>query len=1095
MEVKIFDNVTDIVRDDMEVTISKDSKVSIAAACFSMYAYKELKKQLESVDEFRFIFTSPTFVTEKAEKQKREFYIPRLSRERSLYGTEFEIKLRNEMTQKAIAKECADWIKGKARFKSNITGENMGGFMTVENENKQVAYMPINGFTTVDIGCERGNNSYNMINRFDAPFSASYMQLFETLWKDKEKLQDVTDVIIENITTAYNENSPEFIYFMTLYHVFSEFLDDISEDELPNEATGFKQSKIWNMLYDFQKDATLAIINKLERYNGCILADSVGLGKTFTALAVVKYYENRNKSVLVLCPKKLAENWNTYKDNYVNNPIAADRLNYDVLFHTDLSRTHGFSNGLELDRLNWENYDLVVIDESHNFRNGTGTHSNTRENRYVKLMDKIIRPGVKTKVLMLSATPVNNRFVDLKNQLAIAYEGNSENINKKLNTSKTIEEIFKQAQKAFNAWSKLDTVDRTTDALLRALDFDFFELLDSVTIARSRKHIEKYYDTLDEEKSTIDNKVYKKAVNFEMLKQMLSGNVLDGDEAYEFTWVGKKAAIVEANTPIKKTLRPCPEESVNWDSTENLYIEGDNLEVLKLLQESYLGKVKMIYIDPPYNTGSDFIYNDDFKITGVEYSNEIGEKDEDGNRMFKNTDSNGRFHSDWCSMIYSRLLLARNLLSDDGVIFISIDDNEQENLKKCCDEIYGEHNFITQIAWEKVHTRKNSAINFSSSHEYILCYAKIRRNYSGDIVGFKRNLLPRDNTDAYSNPDNDPKGPWKADPITAHNYYAADYTITKPNGFVIHRPQDRYWAYSEESIQKMINENAIIWGAGNSMPMIKRYLCDVQNGLVPITLFSREFAGDSSQAKKQIDNLFEECKGIFDYTKPVKLIKRLLQIGTTSEDLVLDFFSGSSTTAHAVMQLNAQDGGHRKFLMVQWTEKTDEKSAAYKAGYKNICEIGKERIRRAAKKIAEEHPDVKFDNGFRVLKLDESNMNKVYYKPEDYSQGFLNQLESNIKSDRTDLDLLFGCLLEWGLPLSFPYTSEQIDGCTVHNYNDGDLIACFDENIPDSVIKAIAKKQPLRAVFRDSSFTDSPSKINVDEIFKLTAPNTRVKVI
>lgn len=336
-----------------------------------------------------------------------------------------------------------------------------------------------------------------MINRFDAPFSASYMQLFETLWKDKEKLQDVTDVIIENITTAYNENSPEFIYFMTLYHVFSEFLDDISEDELPNEATGFKQSKIWNMLYDFQKDATLAIINKLERYNGCILADSVGLGKTFTALAVVKYYENRNKSVLVLCPKKLAENWNTYKDNYVNNPIAADRLNYDVLFHTDLSRTHGFSNGLELDRLNWENYDLVVIDESHNFRNGTGTHSNTRENRYVKLMDKIIRPGVKTKVLMLSATPVNNRFVDLKNQLAIAYEGNSENINKKLNTSKTIEEIFKQAQKAFNAWSKLDTVDRTTDALLRALDFDFFELLDSVTIARSRKHIEKYYDTTE----------------------------------------------------------------------------------------------------------------------------------------------------------------------------------------------------------------------------------------------------------------------------------------------------------------------------------------------------------------------------------------------------------------------------------------------------------------------------------------------------------------------------------------------------------------------------------------------------------------------
>lgn len=495
MGVRVFDNVSEIVRDDMISTIRRGSKVSIAASCFSMYAYKELKKQLERVEECRFIFTSPTFVTEKAEKQKREFYIPRLSRENSLYGTEFEVKLRNEMTQKAIARECAEWIQRKATFKSNATGENMVGFVTVEDGAEQVAYMPIGGFTTVDIGCERGNNSYNMINRLEAPVSESYIRLFENIWNDKNKLQDVTDAVIENITTAYNENSPEFIYFMTLYHVFSEFLEDISEDELPNEATGFKQSKIWNLLYDFQRDAVLAIINKLERYNGCILADSVGLGKTFTALAVVKYYENRNKSVLVLCPKKLAENWNTYKDNYVNNPISADRLNYDVLFHTDLSRTHGFSNGLDLERLNWGNYDLVVIDESHNFRNGAGTHAKTQENRYVKLMDKIIRAGVKTKVLMLSATPVNNRFIDLKNQLAIAYEGDSELINKKLGTSKTIDDIFKQSQRAFTAWSKLEPADRTTDALLRTLDFDFFELLDSVTIARSRKHIEKYYDT------------------------------------------------------------------------------------------------------------------------------------------------------------------------------------------------------------------------------------------------------------------------------------------------------------------------------------------------------------------------------------------------------------------------------------------------------------------------------------------------------------------------------------------------------------------------------------------------------------------------
>ncbi|MDO4383399.1 MAG: helicase-related protein [Eubacteriales bacterium] len=495
--MKILDNINNTVRDDLQTEIKKGSKVSIAAACFSMYAFKELKKQLESVDEFRFIFTAPTFVNEKAEKQKREFYIPRLSRETSLYGTEFEIKLRNEMTQRSIAKECADWIRKKARFKSNTTGENMTGFMTVDSDTEQVAYMPMNGFTTVDIGCERGNNSYNMVNCMEAPFAQQYMHLFDELWNDGEKLQDVTDVVLENIGTAYAENSPEFIYFMTLYHVFSEFLEDISEDVLPNEATGFKESKIWNLLYDFQRDAVLAIINKLEKYNGCILADSVGLGKTFTALAVVKYYENRNKSVLVLCPKKLAENWNTYKGNYVNNPIAEDRLRYDVLFHTDLSRTSGTSNGIELNRLNWGNYDLVVIDESHNFRNGAGTHANTTENRYVKLMEKVIRAGVKTKVLMLSATPVNNRFVDLRNQLAIAYEGESQQIDSKLETKKPIDDIFRQAQTAYNHWCKLDAEERTTDALLRTLDFDFFEVLDSVTIARSRKHISKYYSTAE----------------------------------------------------------------------------------------------------------------------------------------------------------------------------------------------------------------------------------------------------------------------------------------------------------------------------------------------------------------------------------------------------------------------------------------------------------------------------------------------------------------------------------------------------------------------------------------------------------------------
>lgn len=493
--MELIDNRNKILKDDLKTEIHKGSRLSIAAACFSIYAFQELKKELSNIDELRYIFTSPTFVKEKLKKERREFYIPRLNRERSLYGTEFEVKLRNELTQKAIAKECADWIKKKVTFKSNVTNESMMGFINVDEKN----YMPINGFTTVELGCERGNNAYTMIQKSEAPFSNAYISLFDELWDDDEKLQIVTDEVIESITAAYNENSPDFIYFVTLYNIFNEFLEDISEDVLPNEATGFKDSKIWNMLYNFQKDAALAIINKLEKYNGCILADSVGLGKTFTALAVIKYYENRNKSVLVLCPKKLSNNWKTYKDNYVNNPIASDRLRYDVLYHTDLNRNKGVSNGIELDRLNWGNYDLVVIDESHNFRNGgkiTGDDYE-KENRYLKLLNKVIRKGVKTKVLMLSATPVNNRFNDLKNQLALAYEGNTEFIDDKLETTRSIDDIFRSAQRAFNAWSKWDPSERTTENLLRMLDFDFFEVLDSVTIARSRKHIQKYYDTTD----------------------------------------------------------------------------------------------------------------------------------------------------------------------------------------------------------------------------------------------------------------------------------------------------------------------------------------------------------------------------------------------------------------------------------------------------------------------------------------------------------------------------------------------------------------------------------------------------------------------
>ncbi len=496
--MEVIDNVNKTLKDDMLITLRSGSKVAIAASCFSIYAFQELKEQLSDISELRFIFTSPSFVTEKADKQKREFYIPRLNRERDLYGSEFEIKLRNELSLKAVAKECAEWIRRKVCFKSNRTNAGIPPMIISDS----TSYTGANGFTCVELGTERGNYLATAITKMEAPFSQQFLQIFNQIWNDSEQLQVVTEQVLDNITNAYKENAPEFIYFVTLYNIFNEFLEDISEDVLPNEATGFKSSVIWNKLYNFQRDAALAIINKLEKFNGCILADSVGLGKTFTALSVIKYYENRNKSVLVLCPKKLHDNWVTYRSNYVNNPLVADRLRYDILYHTDLSRQSGQSNGLDLEHINWGNYDLVVIDESHNFRNGgkvttDENDENPRENRYLQLMNKVIRAGVKTKVLMLSATPVNNRFNDLRNQLALAYEGDSSIMDAQLKTTSSLDDIFRQAQTAFNRWSKLPPEDRTTKALLESLSFDFFEVLDSVTIARSRKHIEQYYDTTD----------------------------------------------------------------------------------------------------------------------------------------------------------------------------------------------------------------------------------------------------------------------------------------------------------------------------------------------------------------------------------------------------------------------------------------------------------------------------------------------------------------------------------------------------------------------------------------------------------------------
>lgn len=502
---KLINNINERVVDDLKERLSQGCHVSIAAASFSIYAFEALKKELEGIDELRFIFTSPTFIKEKTKKEKREYYIPKLNRERNLYGTDFEVRLRNQLSQKAIAKECAEWIRRKVRFLSNSSQEQMGGFCHVQGDSDHV-YLPFNEFTTTQLGCERGNEVYNVVNVLPSPTAEAYLAIFNEQWDNDEKFADVTGRVLEYIETVYQENAPEYIYFIALYNIFNEFLEDLSEDVLPNERTGFKNSIIWNKLYNFQRDAALAIINKLEKYNGCILADSVGLGKTFTSLAVIKYYENRNKSVLVLCPKKLNDNWQTFRANYKNNPIAADRLRYDILFHSDLSRDRGLSNGLDLEHINWGNYDLIVIDESHNFRNGGNVDEDDdwadeqdgkKENRYQRLMNRVIRQGVKTKVLMLSATPVNNRFNDLKNQLRLAYEGRTENINAELDINRNIDDIFRNAQTVYNKWAKLDVNERTTERLLHDLSFDFFQLLDAVTIARSRSHIMKYYDTKD----------------------------------------------------------------------------------------------------------------------------------------------------------------------------------------------------------------------------------------------------------------------------------------------------------------------------------------------------------------------------------------------------------------------------------------------------------------------------------------------------------------------------------------------------------------------------------------------------------------------
>ena len=590
-----------------------------------------------------------------------------------------------------------------------------------------------------------------------------------------------------------------------------------------------------------------------------------------------------------------------------------------------------------------------------------------------------------------------------------------------------------------------------------------------------------------------DGKV-KLAIDFDVLKQELSADLIsEKQERYQMTWPDKSKAKVLANSRITATLRPDKEKSVDFDNTQNLYIEGDNLDVLKLLRETYLGKVKMIYIDPPYNTGNDFVYEDDFAMSADDYAEVSGQYDEQGNRLVKNLDSNGRFHTDWLNMIYPRLKVARDLLTDDGVIFISIDDHEQENIKKLCDEIFGSTNFIAQVIWERAYSPVNLKKHFSESHDYIICYAK-------NIELALCNGLPRNDeaNDRYSNPDNDPRGVWQSDNASVGPAIAEKvYEIIAPSGRKIMPPNGRCWLYTKVRFQEMIDDNRIWFGAdGNNVPRVKRFLSEVKQGLTPMTIWKYTEVGHSQDAAQKLKKLFDG-KAYFDYPKSVDLLKRCLQLYTEKDCYVLDFFSGSATTAHAVMQLNAEDGGNRKFIMVQLPEETEEKSEAYKAGYKNICEIGKERIRRAGAKIKEEHGMLaqNLDIGFRVLKLDSSNMQDVYYNPSAMTQSLLSMTVDNVKVDRTPLDLLFQVMLDLGVELSAKIEEHTVNGKTYYAVNGNDIIACFDDNIDNDVITAIAKQFPLYAVFKDKSFANDSVGINNEQLFKTYSPSTVVKVI
>jgi hypothetical protein len=1047
--MRIIDNVSYLLGDDLTSEIGRGSKVRIAASTFSIFAFEALRKELSHVEELEFIFTSPSFTngqaTDKLRKDRREFFIPHA--ESSLYGSEFEIRLRNQLTQRTIARECAAWVREKVTFRSNTSGHQMQQFAVVDD---RAAYMPLQGFTTADLGYERGNAVSNMVTKFEgASEASSFLNLFDQIWASPGQLDDVTQVVYDHIASVYAENSPARIYFLILYNLFAEFLDDISEDVLPNDRTGYQDTKVWQSLYNFQRDAATGIINKLETYNGCILADSVGLGKTFTALAVIKYYELRNKSVLVLAPKKLAENWTNYNANLTTNIFASDRFNYDVLAHTDLSRTQGESLGLRLDRINWGNYDLVVIDESHNFRNAD--YAEERESRYQRLMRQVIREGVNTKVLMLSATPVNNRFNDLKNQLQLAYEGESDGLADKLALSTSVERLFRDAQAVFNEWSKLPAEERTADRILQMLDFDFFELLDAVTIARSRKHIQAFYDT---------------------------------SEIGAF--------------PLR-----LPPASIREPLTDLNDVPSFN-EIFEQLQVLTLGVyTPLAYVFPSRISKYEDLYN---VTTGNARSNLGQQGREEGLKRLMTVNLLKRLES---SVEAFRLTLAkiesavdstltrlnnhsgslpeiRDMYDLDLDLDLDLDDEDDANVEALSfgEKIRIDIDDIDVESWQRDlwHDREtlrellDEMRKVTPAHDLKLRKLRhlVQQKAYTEIDEFGR-VFTRDNLASPNPRENlqyDVLHPVTGQPVPMHEYG---------------------WRLSRGAMDDRIAQGRILFGVDHTTtPRFKRLLSDMDRQAIR-PVIQQERAPASDALSKLLDGK------MFDYPKDVGVLRTWIDAVTSADKaaIILDFFAGSGSTAHAVMGLNAADQGSRRFILVQLDEAVEPSSLASKRGYATLADVARERLRRAgaeAQQVADAL-DSDLDVGFRSLRVATTNMADTLSTADDLVQIALTDSVDSVKPDRTDEDLLFQVLLGWGLELSSPITVEEVGSQRVLSIDDDALIACFANDVTDDLVKTIAARHPLRAVFLDAGFASDAARINAEQIFREVAPETEVRTI